>query len=35
VHVYVDNADGPGNRPVRRLPDEIRAVAQRLLKPAE
>jgi acyl-CoA thioesterase FadM len=35
VHVYVDNADGPGNRPVRPLPDEIRAVAQRLLKPAE
>ena len=33
VHVYVDNADGPGSRPVRPLPDEIRAVVQRLLKP--
>jgi acyl-CoA thioester hydrolase len=32
VHVYVDNADGPGNRPVRPLPDEIRAVAEPLLR---
>ncbi len=32
VHVYVDNADGPGNRPVRQLPDEIRAVAEPLLR---
>ncbi len=32
VHVYVDNADGPGNRPVRPVPDEIRAVVEPLLR---
>jgi acyl-CoA thioesterase FadM len=32
VHVYVDNTAGPGNRPVRPVPDEIRAVAERLLR---
>ena len=32
VHVYVDNTEGPGNRPVRRLPDEIRAVVEPLLR---
>jgi acyl-CoA thioesterase FadM len=31
VHVYVDNSAGFGNRPVRPLPDEIRAVATALL----
>jgi acyl-CoA thioester hydrolase len=31
VHVYVDNTTGFGNRPVRPLPDEIRAVATALL----
>jgi acyl-CoA thioester hydrolase len=30
VHVYVDNAVGPGSRPVRPLPEEIRAAAQAL-----
>lgn len=33
VHVYVDNTQGPGNRPVRPLPDEIRAVVKPLLRP--
>ncbi|HSE10753.1 MAG TPA: thioesterase family protein [Nocardioidaceae bacterium] len=33
VHVYVDNADGPGNRPVRPVPDEIRAVVEPLVRP--
>jgi hypothetical protein len=33
--VYVDNADGPGNRPVRPLPEEIRAVVERLVKPPD
>ena len=32
VHVYVDNTQGVGNRPVRPLPDEIRAVVEPLLK---
>ena len=32
VHVYVDNADGPGNRPVRPVPDAIRAVVEPLLR---
>jgi acyl-CoA thioester hydrolase len=30
VHVYVDNSDEPGNRPVRPLPQEIRAVVEAL-----
>ena len=30
VHVYVDNEHGPGNRPVAPLPDEIRAVVEKL-----
>ena len=34
VHVYVDNSDGPGDRPVRPIPDQIRAVVERLLKSA-
>jgi acyl-CoA thioester hydrolase len=34
VHVYVDNSTGPGNRAVRPLPDEIRAVVERLVAPA-
>ena len=34
VHVYVDNSTGPGNRAVRQLPDEIRAVVERLVAPA-
>lgn len=33
VHVYVDNSDGPGKRPVRPIPDQVRAVVERLLKP--
>lgn len=32
VHVYVDAAGGPGNRPVVPLPDEIRAVVEPLLR---
>ena len=31
VHVYVDNTSGPGVRPVRPLPEEIRAVVEPLL----
>jgi acyl-CoA thioester hydrolase len=31
VHVYVDNTSGPGNRPVRPVPAEIRAVVEALL----
>jgi acyl-CoA thioesterase FadM len=31
VHVYVDNTSGPGDRPVRPLPDVIRAVAEALV----
>jgi len=34
VHVYVDNTSGPGNRPVRPLPDAIRAVAEALVPKA-
>jgi acyl-CoA thioesterase FadM len=33
VHVYVDNTSGPGDRPVRPLPDVIRAVAEPLHRP--
>jgi acyl-CoA thioester hydrolase len=33
VHVYVDNADGPGNRPVRPVPEAIRAAVEPLLRP--
>ena len=32
VHVYVDNTNGPGDRPVHPLPEEIRAVVEPLLK---
>lgn len=32
VHVYVDNSEGPGSRSVCPIPDEIRAVAERLLQ---
>ncbi len=31
VHVYVDNANGPGDRPVRPIPELIRSVAEKLL----
>ena len=31
VHVYVDNAQGPGARPVHPLPEEIRAAVEPLL----
>lgn len=31
VHVYVDNTGGPGDRPVRPVPDEIRSVVHGLL----
>jgi len=34
VHVYVDNSAGPGQRPVRPLPDEIRAVVTELVREA-
>ena len=33
VPVYVDNTSGPGHRPVRPLPDEIRDVVERLHRP--
>ena len=33
VHVYVDNAEGPGNRPVRPVPHEIRSVVEPLVRP--
>lgn len=33
VHVYVDNTSGPGRRPVRDVPPEIRAVVEPLLTP--
>ena len=33
VHVYVDNAGGPGDRPVRPIPDVIRTVAEALVLP--
>jgi acyl-CoA thioester hydrolase len=32
VHVYVDRSGAPGDRPVRPVPDEIRAVATRLVR---
>ena len=32
VHVYVDNTGGPGQRPVRPVPDTIRAVVEPLLR---
>ena len=32
VHVYVDAAAGPGNRPVVPLPDEIRAAVEPLMR---
>jgi acyl-CoA thioesterase FadM len=32
VHVYVDNTGGPGQRPVRPLPEEIRAAVTPLLR---
>ena len=32
VHVYVDAAAGPGNRPVVPLPDEIRAAVEPLVR---
>ncbi len=31
VHVYVDNAAGPGHRPVRPVPDQIRAAVESLV----
>lgn len=34
VHVYVDNSDAAGSRLVHPIPDQIRAVVARLLKPA-
>ncbi|WP_148574537.1 acyl-CoA thioesterase [Nocardioides caldifontis] len=33
VHVYVDNTRDDGQRPVVPLPDEVRAVAERLHRP--
>jgi acyl-CoA thioester hydrolase len=33
VHVYVDNAGGPGERPVRPVPDQVRAVVEPLVRP--
>jgi acyl-CoA thioester hydrolase len=33
VHVYVDNTGGPGQRPVRPLPEEIRKVVEALQRP--
>jgi acyl-CoA thioester hydrolase len=35
VHVYVDNTNGPGQRPVRPVPDEIRAVVEPLVRPVD
>ena len=32
VHVYVDNTRGAGDRPVRPLPDAVRAAVEPLLK---
>jgi acyl-CoA thioester hydrolase len=32
VHVYVENSGGPRQRPVRPLPDEIRAVVTELVR---
>jgi acyl-CoA thioesterase FadM len=33
VHVYVDNTHGPGSRPVRPVPDEIRDAVTSLVRP--
>jgi acyl-CoA thioester hydrolase len=33
VHVYVDNAHGPGNRPVLPVPDVIRTAVEPLVRP--
>jgi acyl-CoA thioesterase FadM len=33
VHVYVDNTHGPGTRPVRPVPDEIRDAVTSLVRP--
>lgn len=33
VHVYVDNTGGAGTRPVRALPDAVRAAVEPLLTP--
>jgi acyl-CoA thioester hydrolase len=33
VHVYVDNAHGPGSRPVRPVPDVIRTAVEPLVRP--
>jgi acyl-CoA thioester hydrolase len=33
VHVYVDNTHGEGQRPVVPLPEEVRAVVERLVLP--
>lgn len=35
VHVYVDNTHGAGNRPVRPVPDVIRAVAEPLVRTSD
>jgi acyl-CoA thioesterase FadM len=35
VHVYVDNTTGPGDRPVRPLPEQIRTVVTLLTSPPE
>jgi acyl-CoA thioester hydrolase len=35
VHVYVDNAGGPGERPVRPVPSEIRRVVEPLVRPGD
>lgn len=32
VHVYVENTGGPGQRPVRPVPDEIRAAVEPLVR---
>jgi len=32
VHVYVDNTGGPGERPVRPVPQEIRTVVEALTR---
>jgi acyl-CoA thioester hydrolase len=33
VHVYVDNSGGPGERPVRPLPEQVRTVVRELVRP--
>ena len=35
VHVYVDNSQGAGNRPVAPIPDVIRAAVEPLLRPSD